>query len=319
MKSTLSKLMQMGDKGGHASDATQVSPPVSGGPSGGGKSQSGKAEVNNPSQYGKPPTLGPRKGNMKTPKFEDVVATIKAVKEGTMTAEEAVVALYFEDADDGDGEGSEEDGEEGSPSANPDDDDGVGDTSEKKKKDKKDTDEPGGGGRFKKLAAKLKGKVKDPKAVAAAIGRKKYGKKGFQKMASQGDSTDQAPANISEADLPSGNAAVATASGSNAGQAPTPKVDGPKAGKLLKFTPGAVADATTMGAHAEQLRKWLDDAVSQKKLWVGGIFVHKNGPNEFHLDGIAKGDVSLDAAVKACVQFGDIKLAPPGAPSNDLK
>ena len=45
---------------------------------------------------------------------------------------------------------------------------------------------PGGGGRFAKMKAKLKGKVKNPGAVVAAIGRKKYGKKKFQKMASQG-------------------------------------------------------------------------------------------------------------------------------------
>lgn len=45
---------------------------------------------------------------------------------------------------------------------------------------------PGGGGRFKKLMQKLKGKVKNPAAVAAAIGRKKYGKKKFQQMAAKG-------------------------------------------------------------------------------------------------------------------------------------
>lgn len=45
---------------------------------------------------------------------------------------------------------------------------------------------PGGGGRFQKLKAKLKGKVSDPGAVAASIGRKKYGKKKFQKMAAKG-------------------------------------------------------------------------------------------------------------------------------------
>lgn len=47
---------------------------------------------------------------------------------------------------------------------------------------------PGGGGRFAKLVASLKGKVKNPKAVAASIGRKKYGKKRFQKMAAKGRS-----------------------------------------------------------------------------------------------------------------------------------
>lgn len=44
----------------------------------------------------------------------------------------------------------------------------------------------GGGGRFAKLEKSLKGKVSDPTAVAAAIGRKKYGKAKFQKMAAKG-------------------------------------------------------------------------------------------------------------------------------------
>lgn len=46
----------------------------------------------------------------------------------------------------------------------------------------------GSGGRFKKLKASIakKGKVRDPGAVAAAIGRKKYGKKKFQSMAAKG-------------------------------------------------------------------------------------------------------------------------------------
>ena len=45
---------------------------------------------------------------------------------------------------------------------------------------------PGGGGRFAKMKVKLKGKVKNPGAVAAKIGRKKYGKKKFQSMAAKG-------------------------------------------------------------------------------------------------------------------------------------
>jgi hypothetical protein len=46
----------------------------------------------------------------------------------------------------------------------------------------------GKGGRFKKLAAKLAKRrgVKNPRALAAAIGRKRYGKKRFQKMAARG-------------------------------------------------------------------------------------------------------------------------------------
>lgn len=47
---------------------------------------------------------------------------------------------------------------------------------------------PGGGGQFAKLVDKLraKGGVKDPKAVAANIGRSKYGVKKMAKFASQG-------------------------------------------------------------------------------------------------------------------------------------
>lgn len=46
----------------------------------------------------------------------------------------------------------------------------------------------GGGGRFQKLKEKLSHKkgIKDPGAVAAAIGREKYGKERFQKMAAKG-------------------------------------------------------------------------------------------------------------------------------------
>jgi hypothetical protein len=45
---------------------------------------------------------------------------------------------------------------------------------------------PGGGGRFAKLEKKLKGKVRNPKAVAAAIGRRKYGAKKMAKWSAQG-------------------------------------------------------------------------------------------------------------------------------------
>lgn len=45
----------------------------------------------------------------------------------------------------------------------------------------------GGGGRFQKLEGQLKRKgVKDPAALAASIGRKKYGAKKFQSMAAKG-------------------------------------------------------------------------------------------------------------------------------------
>lgn len=45
----------------------------------------------------------------------------------------------------------------------------------------------GSGARFKKLSGQLKTKgVKNPKALAASIGRKKYGKKKFQSMAAAG-------------------------------------------------------------------------------------------------------------------------------------
>ena len=46
----------------------------------------------------------------------------------------------------------------------------------------------GGGGRFAKLKGKLahrKG-IRNPGALAASIGRKKYGKKRFQKLAAHG-------------------------------------------------------------------------------------------------------------------------------------
>jgi len=44
----------------------------------------------------------------------------------------------------------------------------------------------GQGGRFAALKKKLSGKVSDPAAVAASIGRKKYGTKKFQKLAAKG-------------------------------------------------------------------------------------------------------------------------------------
>jgi len=46
----------------------------------------------------------------------------------------------------------------------------------------------GQGGRFKALKGAIakKGKVRNPAAVVAAIGRKKYGKVRFQKMAAKG-------------------------------------------------------------------------------------------------------------------------------------
>lgn len=49
--------------------------------------------------------------------------------------------------------------------------------------------EPGGGGRFAKMVSKLKGKGKSEesaKAIAASVGRKKYGKSKFQEMAAKG-------------------------------------------------------------------------------------------------------------------------------------
>lgn len=45
----------------------------------------------------------------------------------------------------------------------------------------------GSGARFKALSSKLARKgVRDPDALAAAIGRKKYGKAKFQKLAAAG-------------------------------------------------------------------------------------------------------------------------------------
>lgn len=47
---------------------------------------------------------------------------------------------------------------------------------------------PGGGGQFAKLedAFEKKGDIKDPGALAAALGREKYGKEKFQDMAAKG-------------------------------------------------------------------------------------------------------------------------------------
>lgn len=45
---------------------------------------------------------------------------------------------------------------------------------------------PGEGGRFAALKQNLEGKVDDPAAVAAAIGRKKYGKKKMAEFAAKG-------------------------------------------------------------------------------------------------------------------------------------
>lgn len=53
----------------------------------------------------------------------------------------------------------------------------------------KKTMEPGGGGRFAKMVSKLKGQGKSEesaKAIAASIGRKKYGSSKFQEMAAAG-------------------------------------------------------------------------------------------------------------------------------------
>jgi hypothetical protein len=44
----------------------------------------------------------------------------------------------------------------------------------------------GEGGRFAALVQKLKDKVSNPKAVAASIGRKKYGAKKMTKLATAG-------------------------------------------------------------------------------------------------------------------------------------
>jgi hypothetical protein len=44
----------------------------------------------------------------------------------------------------------------------------------------------GSGERFKRLVENLKGKVSNPKAVAASIGMKKYGKEKMMKMAQAG-------------------------------------------------------------------------------------------------------------------------------------
>jgi hypothetical protein len=51
----------------------------------------------------------------------------------------------------------------------------------------------GSGARFSALTQKLADEgAKDPKALAASIGRKKFGKKRFQKMAAEGKPGDKA-------------------------------------------------------------------------------------------------------------------------------
>lgn len=45
---------------------------------------------------------------------------------------------------------------------------------------------PGGGGKFAKMVDALKGKVDNPAAVAASIGRKRYGAKQMAKWSAQG-------------------------------------------------------------------------------------------------------------------------------------
>lgn len=47
----------------------------------------------------------------------------------------------------------------------------------------------GEGGRFAAMKQKLAGKVKNPGAVAAKVGREKYGAAKFQKLASAGRKT----------------------------------------------------------------------------------------------------------------------------------
>jgi len=66
-------------------------------------------------------------------------------------------------------------------------------TAPKKEKSEDDDDDeeskpkPGSGERFKKLSGELKAKgAKDPKALAAYIGRKKYGPVRMKKMAAAG-------------------------------------------------------------------------------------------------------------------------------------
>jgi hypothetical protein len=45
----------------------------------------------------------------------------------------------------------------------------------------------GGGARYRKLVRELASKgARDPRALAASIGRKKYGKKKFQELAAKG-------------------------------------------------------------------------------------------------------------------------------------
>ncbi len=59
----------------------------------------------------------------------------------------------------------------------------------------------GGGGRFAALKSELaRGGAESPGGLAAAIGRKKYGKKKFQKMAAKGAGKAPAPMSDNDAD-----------------------------------------------------------------------------------------------------------------------
>jgi len=65
----------------------------------------------------------------------------------------------------------------------------AGGTTKKAKTYKGKSFKPGGGGRFQKLKDELMGEGKSAEsaeAIAAAVGRKKYGEGKFQKMASKG-------------------------------------------------------------------------------------------------------------------------------------
>ena len=56
-----------------------------------------------------------------------------------------------------------------------------------------DSMKPGGGGRFRKLSEQLARKgVRDPKALAASLGREKYGQAKMTKWAEQGKARHEA-------------------------------------------------------------------------------------------------------------------------------
>lgn len=104
-------LFQMGQKPGAVddtakADVTTVSPPKIGGPSPPTK-PSAKKEVDNPSQYGKPPVIGPAKPHQKAPSFEDIAKGIDRIAGGEKPSDVARELLVGEEEEQKEEEESE--------------------------------------------------------------------------------------------------------------------------------------------------------------------------------------------------------------------